>query len=705
MAAFVVIGANENVKSIVDGIHLCRPQSTHVNTIISSGIILNNNEGLHYQYNLYNSKNSEPIVQETKESLDNCISNQLAHLRRIIAEPGICINVFLIADFVFPECHSDVKRVLDALLVLRDKNIRLITSLFVYDLNKYEDVSIRPDGEHVKDFISYYSNLKCGFKTDLLYLNNKDHHHAAINANNEGVSRMLCDWFMLLSNANDKYNASMAIGTTNAIFSIGYAELMFSFSEFKRYLEIALNTDVLNIVLNDSVINELSCSKSLDYNSYPFGLKDKRNKLNPIFEEIAFDRDINLVICEENLDLKKHKIVVKLKEYIELALEEKYKIESDVVNVQVLSTEDSDNPSCNYNNSINTFDRLKYIDRDDVFKCSNGDFNMLTEKEKETFNENVNCYKALLDYVMSDEFKDDYNKIDKSKFLAYSSKTTELINSFPTVNNDRWWHRLLVWLGFRKNIVNPIIPDVVVKCVDCKTHDEVVDGQRKVFKEIYELERKFSDFSRNIVLKEKQYNDAIRAENEFDVILHAKAISLINIQQLREFYSDQKENLLTEVKKNWDEYKIDQTNKKLIAHANFLNEIVSTVICKFTKEYQVLDFDAYLNGKMKYPFIEYIKDNVKLSDYLNALLIQSTPYVAYIPSCAEDPFVSIPRMIYTSSNEVVGKINKKSLEINFLEYVTAACSTHIENKICIFQVFSPINPDYLCDLQNNGLVT
>lgn len=705
MAAFLVIGSNEKMNEIVDGINICRPHSHSVQTSISSGKVLRDNSDLYYEYNLYTKEGYSNSIGD-KIPLENCINNQLAQLRSVVTATNECINVFLLANFVAESCCEDVKRVVEALKRIKDKNIRLITVLFVYDLKKVEDVNVRPTCELAKGFISYYSDLSLGFKTDLLYLNNQNYQSSAINANSESISRMLCDWFMLLSNANDRYNASMSIGTTNTIFSIGYSEFVYTYCHFKRYFEIALRKQVLGAMLNDSVV-EMEFKKLLDYNSFPFGLRGRMDFLEPIFEKIDFDTNIN-DIREDNLDYRKHIIILNLKKYLVAIFDYKYDSngqetsknsegnESDVL----IDFESSEKTGNQINQNIDNC--IQYIDRNEIYESFGGCFYLLTEKDLAEFKYKIELYNNLILYVKSDSFKEDFNKLDLSKIITQVA-TTDKKNPI-VITKTGWWDKLLIWLKIKKTEVVEVSVDDNSTCEDpvAINHKEIVAKLIQELELIDKYEANYNDLIDHLENINKEYEKEKENEKHYTISLHSQAFSMINIVKMREFYNSKNVALLDAIKVAWDEYSVTQINMKGKSNAKHLNSIICDVVNDFTSNYQILNFDNYFNGIVDYPFIENIKDDYKMISYINAMINGSIPFVAYKPTCKEDPYVTVPRMIYTSSKNVVDKFNEKRLNVDSQEYITAINSQHIENKICIFQVLSPINTDYLCDLQKSA---
>ncbi len=240
MSAYIVLGTDEQLNDLVDGITRCHLLSSEVSAFVSSGVIEEKNNSLFYNFSCYNKGEAIPSkngFQETRR-LRDILANQLAHLRRIavLENPEASINIFLLTNPHVEKDFDRIKYVIKEIEELDDRTIRLMTVVLSYDLNHCDDVTLRPNKEILVSFMQEYQRSTLpengDFRKDMLYLNNIDMNNAAIAFDTARLGEILNTFFMLLSNDSDCYHANSSL--TGNLFSIGYADYIYNFSDLSR---------------------------------------------------------------------------------------------------------------------------------------------------------------------------------------------------------------------------------------------------------------------------------------------------------------------------------------------------------------------------------------------------------------------------------------------------------------------------------------
>ena len=168
MAFFIVIGTNNDVKEVVDEVKRSHLQ----HNVVTSGCILREDDGLYYQWDIFNEngkkteENKEPVV------LHNALTNQISQFRTLLPKDAIP-NVFIISKCFDEEESKTLQMVCEALNQIGGAKLSGIwvdIVLLGYDLNRPGDVTIRP---HWRLFFHPNSSLSMSS----LHMNNNCHRH------------------------------------------------------------------------------------------------------------------------------------------------------------------------------------------------------------------------------------------------------------------------------------------------------------------------------------------------------------------------------------------------------------------------------------------------------------------------------------------------------------------------------------------------
>ena len=142
MAFFIVIGTNNDVKSVVDEVKKSHLQ----HNVVSSGCILKEEDGLYYHWDVFNEKGEK--TKENKESiiLHDVLTNQISQFRSLIPEDAIPY-VFIVSKCFDEEDSETLQMICKELgqvggTTLSGLWVNIV--LIGYDLNKPGDVTIRP---------------------------------------------------------------------------------------------------------------------------------------------------------------------------------------------------------------------------------------------------------------------------------------------------------------------------------------------------------------------------------------------------------------------------------------------------------------------------------------------------------------------------------------------------------------------------------
>ena len=244
MAYFIVIGTNNDVKSVVDEVKKAHLQ----HNVVTSGCIVNEDDILYYYWDVFNENGKR--TKENKESvaLHDALTNQISQFRTLLPEDAIP-NVFIISKCFNKEESETLQMVCDELYKIGGATLG---GLFVdvillgYNLNEPGDVTIRP---HWRILESIRGLGEGGpFHTNILYVNNMDYMGAATNVDSRILSRFLCHWSKMVCSGGFDPKATIH----SHVYSIGISEHQYDFRDLNEFFKLSAEERLLERTLNNT---------------------------------------------------------------------------------------------------------------------------------------------------------------------------------------------------------------------------------------------------------------------------------------------------------------------------------------------------------------------------------------------------------------------------------------------------------------------
>lgn len=244
MAYFIVIGTDNNVKTVVDEIRESHLQQN----VVTSGCVIDKEDGSYYNWDVYNAKGNKSFDGEKHTtSLKDAITNQIAQFKTLLPN-GAIPNVFIIGS-----CHSEddahrLKYVYDEVCNIGGATLSglwIDIVLLGYDINQPNDVTNRPRWQTLKAF----QGIEHGrFQTDVLYINNMDYDGAATNIDAKLLGRFLSHWSKMTCSSG--CNPKQAIRSSH--YAIGMAERQYDFEDLAPFFKLAAEERILDRALHDN---------------------------------------------------------------------------------------------------------------------------------------------------------------------------------------------------------------------------------------------------------------------------------------------------------------------------------------------------------------------------------------------------------------------------------------------------------------------
>ena len=243
MAYFIVIGTNNDVKSVVDEIK----QSHLQHNVITSGCLLKEDNGLYYHWDVFNEKGDK--TNESKDSviLHEVLTNQISQFKTLIPDDAIP-NVFIVSKSSNEEEIELLQMVYSELNEIGGANLQGLQVdlvLIGYDLNHPEDVTRRPHWRLLESIQGLDDNYR--FHTNILYINNMDYMGAATNIDSHILSRFLCNWSKMLCSGG--YDPKVTVHSH--VYSIGMAEHQYDFRDLNEFFQLSAEERLLDRTLNE----------------------------------------------------------------------------------------------------------------------------------------------------------------------------------------------------------------------------------------------------------------------------------------------------------------------------------------------------------------------------------------------------------------------------------------------------------------------
>lgn len=244
MAFFIVIGTNNDVKGVVDEVKRAHLQ----HNVITSGCILSEDNELFYQWDVFNERGEK--TKENKESifLHDALTNQISQFKTLLPDDAIP-NVFIVSKcFDEAECET-LQMVCDELYQIggaKLSGLQVDIVLVGYDLNKPEDVTIRPHWRLLESIRGLGEGSR--FHTNILYVNNMDYLGAATNVDSRVLSRFLCHWSKMVCAGGYDPKATVQ----SHVYSIGMSEHQYDFRDLNEFFKLSAEERLLDRTLNNT---------------------------------------------------------------------------------------------------------------------------------------------------------------------------------------------------------------------------------------------------------------------------------------------------------------------------------------------------------------------------------------------------------------------------------------------------------------------
>lgn len=258
MAFFIVIGTSNDVKGVVDEVKRAHLQ----HNVITSGCILHQDDGLYYQWDVFNEKGDK--TKESKEFivLHDALTNQISQFKTLLPNDAVP-NVFIVSKCFDEEECKTLQMVCEELYQIGGATLSgllIDIVLLGYDLNKPGDVTIRPHWKLLESIRGLGKGNR--FYTNILYVNNMDYMGAATNVDSRVLSRFLCNWSKMVCSGG--YDPKSTV--LSHVYSIGMSEHQYDFRDLNEFFKLSAEERLLERKLNNTP--SLDTQELLDTNYF-----------------------------------------------------------------------------------------------------------------------------------------------------------------------------------------------------------------------------------------------------------------------------------------------------------------------------------------------------------------------------------------------------------------------------------------------------
>ncbi|MBQ9137859.1 MAG: hypothetical protein IJX65_04395 [Alistipes sp.] len=429
MAYFIVIGANNDIQDVVGEIKNAHLQ----HNVITSGCIVKEVDGLHYRWDIYDNAGDKINESDEPIALHKALTNQISHFKNLIPS-GVVPNVFIVSQCLEEEHGETLRMVCEELREIGGAmmlGLHIDIVLIGYDINKPEDVTIRPHWKLLESLRGLEVDNR--FRTDILYINNMDYMGAATSLNSNLLAKFLCYWSKLVCSGDDNPKTTVGSG----IYSIGMSEHQYDFCDLNDFFRLSAEERLLNRALNAAP--SLDTQKLIDYNYYKkidLGLQwldglrsiwerwnlyctaqwnpakllvDNEYSVSRQEQQIAtyLNSFLKLYISEEKREISNLNIQIKQKE-AEIAALESSLLTLDPTQILAAQVEISQlkDSIADYQAQIEDHEenicKNTFIDADEF--CENyGHCVRVTEEDEENYSSHYQQIDSLVEYLKSDE--------------------------------------------------------------------------------------------------------------------------------------------------------------------------------------------------------------------------------------------------------------------------------------------------------------
>lgn len=742
MAYFIVIGANNNVQCVVDEM-----KNSHLqHNVITSGCIINRNDGLYYNWNVYNncgekvtdSSYSKPI------ELKDAFSNQIAQFKTLLpayAKPYVFI---LCTCFDQDECKL-LKMVCDELNHILGTTFTGIYADIVilgYDVNRYHDVTIRPHWRILESIKGL--TIPSSVSTNILYVNNIDYNGAATNVDSALLGRFLCHWSKMVSAGGFDPKAGV-----NSVYSIGISEHQYQLSNLDDFFTLSAEKILESRKINSTpspdtqhLIDSNDFSKiNLGYHWLDGLAEIKKNWESYCSTEWDWGKPI-----DENpysLIGQEYKLAAYLNKYLKVYIEaEKREIEIHRKNLTEKTTfKDTIGPTLGDDENLALDNEIAKL-REEIEKhennIRNNTFKDVTDfygKMGETCDDDTCAthneeIRQLIAYLRSSDGKTviknaikrasdaatlpkDYpeatiNNVGHAKCLGPESPiitttTKDIPNESeePKENTPQklsFWGRIIAWFkswftssdtledGSKSDDDAPKTETHeklgATAAVPDIDHNSAIEKCIKALDKIDENRSWWNQLCNMIKVSERKISSCNKQMEEFRPKDHQRSKSLIDMDRVREF-RDTDVDYKSLTEKFLSSY-FDKENRKSISDL-----IKQHILEQLAKKYSTLKWDG-LN-----PFVKDNLSDAEIGEYVNYNLKHSDVFVEYVNNSKDAITNNILQLFYSNNKNIDTDDPNKFRSRYSINSNSVSPNTHPDfvNSLCVAQVLNI--PDHI----------
>ena len=244
MAYFIVIGTNNDVKSVVDEIKKAHLQ----HNVVTSGCIVSEGDELYYHWDVFNENGKK--TEENKEFvvLHDALTNQISQFKTLLPDNAIP-NVFIISNILNEDESETLQMVCDELYQIGGaqlSGLQVDIILLGYDINKPENVTRRPDWKLLQSIRGLGEGAR--FHTNILYINNMDYKGAATNVDSHILSIILSHWSKMVCSGGLDPKSTIH----SHVYSIGMSEHQYDFHDLNEFFKLSAEERLLERTLNNT---------------------------------------------------------------------------------------------------------------------------------------------------------------------------------------------------------------------------------------------------------------------------------------------------------------------------------------------------------------------------------------------------------------------------------------------------------------------
>lgn len=422
MAFFIVIGTNNDIKSVVDEVKTAHLQ----HNVITSGCILNEDDGVYYQWDIFNESGVKTTDNKESIALHDALTNQISQFKALLPPDGAIPNVFIVSKcFDEEECET-LQMVCDELYQIGGaqlSGLQVDIVLLGYDLKRPENVTIRPHWKLLESIRGLGEGGR--FHTNILYINNMDYMGAATNVDAHVLSRFLSHWSKMICSGG--YDPKSTIHSN--VYSIGMSEHQYDFRDLNDFFKLSAEERILDRTLNNAPSPDTQELLDTNYfNKIDLDLPwlDGLNHISSSWEEYCSSEwDSSKPLSENNYSISKQEQVLAtyLNSFLKLYISEEQR-EIDEINLSIEKKEnekaflsESDEQDKKQIDSLNTqidvlrreilkhkenIDQNTYPDADSFYEKF-GKASLITEEDEATYVSDKSAVRNLCAYVKSDK--------------------------------------------------------------------------------------------------------------------------------------------------------------------------------------------------------------------------------------------------------------------------------------------------------------